>query len=257
MKIFLLSNCKKIVLHVRIKDLSINNLIYLQNKRVIPVPLLPGRHEVDLNLDLLEHYLSCFLERSYKQWLSIKPNRVLLEKFYLNKPFICFQVGAANGANSPKIWHPDNFKLLSKIILSEYPHYSIVLIGDRGDSEIDNVNFGWPEKVKDLIGKTSLQEVVSLIDNSKTVIAHDSGIMHLANALNTPLIALYGPTDFTRTMPLGEKSKVLFSKTEAFAAMYNWKATEQEIVRKYPNYESMSGISVDTVFQEVNKHLKH
>jgi heptosyltransferase-1 len=51
------------------------------------------------------------------------------------------------------------------------------------------------DKFQNLIGKTSLYEVIQLISNAKAIVANDSGPMHLAAALKVPVIALFGPTN--------------------------------------------------------------
>ncbi len=58
-------------------------------------------------------------------------------------------------------------------------------------------------RVVNLAGETSLQDVIALIDGARAVLMHDSGPMHLATALNKPLVAIYGPTSPARTGPYG------------------------------------------------------
>ena len=79
--------------------------------------------------------------------------------------------------------------------------------------------------------------------------------MHIANALNVKLIALYGPTDYTRTMPLGDNSRILFSHSDCFAKMYNSNFSEDEVSKMYPNFECMSGISVKDVIDVMEEYL--
>jgi ADP-heptose:LPS heptosyltransferase len=49
------------------------------------------------------------------------------------------------------------------------------------------------------------------------------GVMHVANALQNPLLAFYGPTDYMRTAPLSTNSHLLHSRNECWAKMYNFK----------------------------------
>ena len=61
----------------------------------------------------------------------------------------------------------------------------------------------------DLAGKTSLQEVMALLAVADQVVSNDSGLMHVAAAVNTPVIALYGSSDPTYTPPLNDSARIL------------------------------------------------
>jgi lipopolysaccharide heptosyltransferase I len=63
--------------------------------------------------------------------------------------------------------------------------------------------------VIDLVGKTSLRELVALLERSSLVIANDSGPMHIAAALNKPLVTMFGPTNPVRTGPYERSGSVL------------------------------------------------
>lgn len=61
----------------------------------------------------------------------------------------------------------------------------------------------------DLTGKTSLKQLAALIKNARAVVAGDTGPMHLAAAIGTPVMALFGPTDPHRNGPCGHGHVVL------------------------------------------------
>src|SRR5437899_921845 len=61
----------------------------------------------------------------------------------------------------------------------------------------------------DLVGKTTLKELISLLRRVRVLITNDSGPMHLAAALGTPVVAMFGPTDPIRTGPYGAGHEVL------------------------------------------------
>ena len=66
----------------------------------------------------------------------------------------------------------------------------------------------------DLGGKTTLQELAGVIALSTACVSNDSGAMHLAGAIGTPVVALFGPTRDTETAPLtraGGRADVLFN----------------------------------------------
>jgi len=61
----------------------------------------------------------------------------------------------------------------------------------------------------DLTGKTNLRQIVALMERASLVVGNDTGPMHMAAALGTPLVTPYGPTDPGRTGPYGREESVV------------------------------------------------
>jgi heptosyltransferase-1 len=66
-----------------------------------------------------------------------------------------------------------------------------------------------PDPVINLAGRTTLRQLVALLERATLVIANDSGPMHIAAALGRPLVAIFGPTNPVRTGPYGRPDCVL------------------------------------------------
>ena len=60
-----------------------------------------------------------------------------------------------------------------------------------------------------MIGKTSLNDAIDILGLCDRVVTNDSGLMHIAAAVGTPLVALYGPSSPAYTPPLTDKNKLL------------------------------------------------
>ena len=64
-------------------------------------------------------------------------------------------------------------------------------------------------RVSLVAGKTSVKQAAALIEQCDLLVCNDSGLMHVAVAVGTPVTAIYGQTDFRRTAPLGNQHTVI------------------------------------------------
>lgn len=116
-----------------------------------------------------------------------------------NGVIIGINPGAAYG--SAKCWLPERFQELTFALLKD-PRISIVYFGDSaGASLVQSICLNMPPKVVNLAGQTSLRELASLINACDIFLTNDSGPMHIASALNVPLLALFGSTNDRTTGP--------------------------------------------------------
>ena len=68
---------------------------------------------------------------------------------------------------------------------------------------------GLREESVNLSGETSLAEAIDLLSCADAVVSNDSGLMHVAAALNRPLVAVYGSTSPGFTPPLADKVEIV------------------------------------------------
>ena len=107
--------------------------------------------------------------------------------------------GAAYG--SAKCWLPERFKELTQRLL-DFPNLKILYFGDKGGAPlVDAICRDFPNHVVNLAGKTTLRELIALIQTCNLFLTNDSGPMHVASALGIPLIALFGSTSDRTTGP--------------------------------------------------------
>lgn len=119
-----------------------------------------------------------------------------------------FQVGIAPGAiyGSAKCWPFDRFERLAKRLNKEW-QARVLLFGTQTDALAGS--FTESTHYHNLMGKTSLGEVLALMQRCRVMICNDSGLMHAASALGVPLVALFGSTNLSRTGPWGGISRVI------------------------------------------------
>ncbi|SUO94852.1 glycosyltransferase family 9 protein [Suttonella ornithocola] len=106
--------------------------------------------------------------------------------------------------NSPeKRWPISHWRTLINALL-ENSSVTLLLTGTKNDQEITHtIANGYPkQRVQNLAGQTSFSDYLTYLSRAQLVIGNDTGGLHLANALGTPVIGLYGPTNPQRTRPI-------------------------------------------------------
>lgn len=152
--------------------------------------------------------------------------------------------GAAYG--SAKCWLPERFKEVTKRLLEDQNIF-IIYFGDRnGAPLVNDICQEGTERLINLAGKTSIRELMALIKLCHAFLTNDSGPMHMAAALNTPLLALFGSTSDLTTGPY--KNGTVIHKHVPCSPCYR---------RECPiDFRCMTQIGVDQVYSELRRILK-
>ena len=120
--------------------------------------------------------------------------------------------GAAFG--TAKCWLPDRFRKVAKNLVEIDPNHVIVFLGDPlHQGLIKNICAGLSKRIINLSGKTTLRELASLLSICSVLLTNDSGPMHIADSLGTPLIALFGSTSPRLTGPFHQGRHVIQKQT--------------------------------------------
>lgn len=162
-------------------------------------PREPRRHAVDCNLDILDH-------------LGLDRGR---PEFDLSVPAAGLDTATPRIAVAPfsrhanKNWPRQDYTQLARS-LQERHHATIYIIGSESDAaacETMQIDLG--SSAVNLAGRTSLAELASLLGEVDVVISNDSGPMHIADAVGTPVVGLFTGTDPLCYGPYGERHVVL------------------------------------------------
>jgi len=116
-----------------------------------------------------------------------------------------------------KRWPAGHFARLADLLLQEHPHARILLLGGPGDVAIATeirTRALHPGRIVLLAGNTSLPQALALIAGADAVVSNDSGLMHVAAALQRPQVALFGSSDPRHTPPLSAKAQILWLQLE-------------------------------------------
>lgn len=183
--------------------------------RTSPFLIIPKNitHMKNKNLYRLEKALKTKISlTNKKRFFYISPQNEnyvnnLLEKNNINKNLdkIIVVAPVARGAN--RNWPKDNFVKMLGVLSKDY---KIILVGTQADKEITKYIYkNCSNNVFDFSGLTNLAQLAVLIEKSHLVIVCDTGVLQLASYINTPILALFGPSDEKKYGPWSKKNLVL------------------------------------------------
>jgi heptosyltransferase-2 len=129
----------------------------------------------------------------------------------LGRPLIAFAPGAEFG--SAKRWPPAYYGALARQVVRALPGAQIALMGSPNDhdtcKQVQACAGQAGAGMLNLSGQTSLDDAITLLARATAVVANDSGLLHVASALNRPVVALYGSTDPDYAPPLSDLARTV------------------------------------------------
>jgi heptosyltransferase-2 len=128
------------------------------------------------------------------------------------RPLLVFAPGAEFG--SAKRWPAAHFAELANTVLARRPGMQVALLGSGKDRPVCDEIAALAPAAHNLAGSTSLDQAIALIAASRAVVSNDSGLLHIASALNRAIVALYGPTDPAHAPPFSDVAESLWLHLE-------------------------------------------
>lgn len=122
----------------------------------------------------------------------------------LPKPYVFVVLGSSWKS---KDWVPQGYDKLLQELAASGMH--AVLVGDRSKEVLSRELSEGRSGVSNLVGATSLSELVAVIRDASCGIGPDSGPGHIASAVNVPYVSLFGPTSPKRVSPIGSEHLVV------------------------------------------------
>ena len=142
-----------------------------------------------------------------------------------------------------KLWPKERFARLADMIIDEYDARIIFTGGSEDRHIIQDIMSAMKGRALNLAGHTTLKMLAALYKKTVLVISTDTGPMHLAAAMETPVVAIFGPTAPWRTGPYGSGHRVVRADPECSPCFK----------RQCETMDCMHQISVDQVFDAVSK----
>ena len=183
----------------------------------LPLAMREDEHEIERYIDLMaEAGARAVAPSAAATFIHLTDeDRAFARRFLeggtgsMARTIIGFQPGTSP-AMRWKQWPIERYREVIGRVMSDRPDSQIVLFGSASEEAmIREVAAGLKGRISLAAGKTSVKQVAALIEQCDLLVCNDSGLMHAAVAVGTPVAAIYGPTDFRRTAPLGDRHMVI------------------------------------------------
>lgn len=219
----------------------------------LKIPLDKDRHEVESNIQLIQSLgievkdRSLFVQRSEE---DKKFARDLFVQYGLEGKLVTgIHPGSGIHQAGFKRWPRERFSQLADQ-LSDRLEAAVMLFGGADEVELaDDIKKMMHSEPIVTSGKTSLAQTAALVEKCRLFISNDSGLLHVAGAVNTPAIAIFGPTNPKRTGPYSDSS-VVIRKELSCSPCYQGKPV------RCSHLECLNLITVAEVFEEARKILE-
>jgi heptosyltransferase-2 len=157
---------------------------------------------------------------------------------------VALNPGSAYG--NAKRWPADRFAAVADRLV-ESRGATILLIGSEGERPVlDTVAAQMRRPAVNLGGRTDLSALVGVLERVDLLISNDTGAMHVAVAVGTPVLAIFGPTDAVATGPLGRSARVVCASVPCSPCL----------LRECPiDHRCMTGVTVPQVLQAARSLL--
>lgn len=115
-----------------------------------------------------------------------------------------------SGGRLVKQWEPARFAEVARQLV-EHQNATVVLTGSLSDRPmVDEVRSALPaDRVVDVTGEADILELAALLAQIDLLITGDTGPMHIAAAVGTPVVAVFGPSDPARYAPSGPADRIV------------------------------------------------
>jgi len=176
----------------------------LRNRKVYinTNPMFHKTHEIEANMKILLK-LGWNGQNIPHTYIHISPQ----DEEKINKQFKDKYIGICAGWSgssqwSIKNWGYKNYAQLTKLLKSYFPEYKILILGTGYDRKVLNyIKFNEMDRIIDCVDKYSINETAAIIKKCKFIVVNDSGLSHVASAIDTRSYTIFGPTSTAKNKP--------------------------------------------------------
>ncbi|HLE86416.1 MAG TPA: glycosyltransferase family 9 protein [Candidatus Brocadiaceae bacterium] len=245
-----LSNMDLIISFVSDKEqVMVSNLRAAGVKHVIHYEPFPSEGE---DIHIIDHFLRCLdllgVHHSNKiPKIFLRDEDVLLGEKFLNdrvvdpkKMLVAMHPGSGS---RQKCWAVDHYAELILLLKKEMDAQILLISGQADTGIVEELRV----KVRDnfiLVDRLPLPILAAIIKRSNLFVGNDSGITHVAAAVGTPAITIFGPTDPNMWGPRGERVKIFYRKSPCSPCSFD---TRRNCFSKI----CLKGVTVEDVISKI------
>ncbi|MXV73253.1 glycosyltransferase family 9 protein [Candidatus Poribacteria bacterium] len=174
-----------------------------------------NRHAVPRYLEVLQHHgvdtTDAHPRLALTEAENTEASRFLADAGFMSEQLL---MGIHPGGNwEYKLWDAENYALVANAVCKEQ-NAAILLFAGPNERELQAQVAKMMDGPPILVQTENLRHLAALISTCDVYIGNDTGPMHIASAVDTPVIALFGSTNHIRSGPYGEKRTVVQSGIE-------------------------------------------
>jgi len=211
-----------------------------------------NHHEVESNINLIRKLSievkdkSLYIHRSSEDKNFAR--RIFINHNLEEKLVIGMHPGSGIHQADFKRWPKEKFALLADRLVNNY-NASVIIFGGSEETDLANdINRLMKNDPLIMTGKTTLAQAAALIEKCSLFISNDSGLLHVACAVNPLTIGIYGPTDYKRTGPFSNSAVIVRKKLDCSPC---YKGTKVDCTR----LDCLELITVEEVLETVDSIL--
>ena len=152
-----------------------------------------------------------------------------------------------------KCWDKQNFVTLIRRLGEAHPHARFLIFSGPSDKAANQFIMDNVKGRVVLVEESNLRRAVAILRRCRVFLSNDSGLMHLAAAVDVPIVALFGPTNWRRLHPWATPHTVVHKSLPCMPCFY-YSSRPLRCIAGI-DYACMRDISVDEVFAAVQKLL--
>ena len=205
-------------------------------------------HMVDITKFIYKDIVSKeVFEKSFPRVVGSDANE-MKKRYKLNENYIIISPSNSHQKRSIlnyRAWENQSWIELIKLLSQEV---QVVIVGNKNEDEFFDKLKPYPDGTIDLVAKTSLSDLIGVIEGARGLIATDTGTAHLASAVNTEVFALIGPTPAEQTGPYQSPFNKVHIISENLPCSPCYKT---EVMKACKDNICMKQISVQKVYDSI------